>query len=324
MKHLASAITLFLLASAAHGADDPSACRISPKLEQKEVKFAWKGPCKDGWAEGEGILERRSSDPDKAYRYEGTVHQGSPHGRGYVKYVNGAQYEGEFSAGERSGTGIYISPIGDRYDGAWKADAEHGRGSMVYAMGGRYDGDWQAGKYHGRGRVVYPGGRTVEGDFIEGAIPGKRAPVTFKKTTYRMREDQPFGTRLSQYKAWAGIPLDKTWAELDEGERARVKASYPLLDDDDEPPYPTNRPSQLIDWLGRAQSQYESSGKLSLLIHVNEEGKAVKITTFESPDADMEKFAINMYMHEKFKPARCGGKPCAMVYAACHIFTVGY
>jgi hypothetical protein len=108
----------------------------------------WKGACKDGYADGKGVLEWRPAGKAAihvegvmtkgqfngeatlttadGHTYIGTLRDGQPHGKGYFKFPDGMQYEGSVANGAANGTGVAVWPAGDRYEGAWKQGKREG------------------------------------------------------------------------------------------------------------------------------------------------------------------------------------------------------
>jgi hypothetical protein len=141
---------LFLLASAsAHAADGAGTigapgCLVINPLPMAHETIKWSGPCKDGYADGEGVLEWFDNGALQS-SFKGTLARGVHQGAGYVKAADGSEYTGTFENGLRDGTGELKSANGDRYRGQFKAGRRHGAGVMVFAHGGRYDGAWERG-----------------------------------------------------------------------------------------------------------------------------------------------------------------------------------
>jgi hypothetical protein len=269
------------------------------------------GHFKHGFWDGYGVMTYAS----------GTIHDGNwkagfSEGEGYIKYADGAKFEGQFKAGKRHGTGIVISPYGDRYDGDWKDDLYDGTGTMTYAVGGSYKGEWKAGKYEGKGELVFAGGRQVAGEFKNGSPLGLDIDKQVSKTKYVLRESDPRGGAATRQPLAHGssVPLDKSYAEMNDEQKAAVKALYPLMDEGDEPPFPVKGERDIVASLSKAGQALYVYGTLALHVHVNAEGDAESVTVFGSPSEEMTKIASVVLLKEKFKPALCGGKPCAMIF----------
>ena len=301
-------------------------CRIAPSGKESVTDQRWTGPCKDGWAEGVGVLEKKG---EKGWRYEGPLLRGQQSGHGYIKFDSGVQYEGAFLKGDLEGMAIYLHPNGDRYDGEFKASLRDGRGSMSYGLGGRYDGNWKNGKYHGRGIIEYPGGRKLDTTFVDGLPIGQRpveAAASVEPQTYDLKSKEAATGSIIPRAIVTGsaVPLDKAYGQLTPEQRNYIKEAYPLMDEADEPPYPLKGEAQLHRWLGEANRRTHTRGLLALTVMVDSEGKAVSVTAYATPDQAMTDFASRLFLLEKFKPALCAGTPCAMAYPFLLNFVSGY
>ena len=102
--------------------------------------------------------------------YDGTLKEGSRHGRGHIFFPSKDHYVGNFVEGARDGHGVYRWASGAVYDGNWVANQPSGHG--VYKDRHiLYDGVWKNGAKHGKGRFVY-GTITYEGEFRDGLRHG--------------------------------------------------------------------------------------------------------------------------------------------------------
>ena len=73
-------------------------CKVWNPEPQPNESVTWSGPCKDGFASGQGVLLwTENGKPDVVY-------------------------EGEYANGKRNGHGILITPDGKRVEGAWVND----------------------------------------------------------------------------------------------------------------------------------------------------------------------------------------------------------
>lgn len=292
----------------------PEECRVATVNEDAAEHIRWQGACKDGWAEGVGVLEKKGKDKD-GWRYEGAVQRGRPHGHGYMKMGNGRQYEGEYVDGELNGMGIELSRIGDRYDGGFKQGKRHGRGSIAYALGGRYDGDWLDGDYHGRGLVEFPGGRKVQTTFVNGAPVEQSIPDEDQLPHRLLSERASTGSIVRHSIVRSTIVPNKSYEQMSAAERHDVRASYPLMDECDEPPFPLKGMEAILRGMS-AMTRYDHiRGELFIIVMIDSEGKAVSANVYAAPDTHVGKFAAQLLMLEKYKPAKCAGKPCAMAFS---------
>jgi len=132
---------------------DARGCRVWNPNPSAQEAVSWSGSCKDGFAEGEGVVEwsrnglpyernegawRRGRQGGHALqvwttgRYEGEVRDGIPHGHG-ILVIGEARYEGEFSDGKPNGEGVLRNANGI-FDGTWKSGCFR-RGREVASIG---------------------------------------------------------------------------------------------------------------------------------------------------------------------------------------------
>ena len=158
MKRLALALALAsallpVAAARAEGgwiADLDAGCQVWNPTPQLGETARWQGACRDGRAEGRGVLTwllgTRVLERD-----EGQWHQGRQYGQGRQAWAGG------------------------RYDGFLADSAPEGQGTMVLANGDRFTGGFRAGRPQGRGRLER-GGEVFEGEWRGGCFrEGARA-----------------------------------------------------------------------------------------------------------------------------------------------------
>lgn len=288
--------------------------------EDTPKKAVWTGPCKDGFAEGEGTLQWTLAGK-KDVRYQGVMKAGRYHGLGYTMSPDNTQYEGEFVAGRREGYGIQVSPTGDRYDGHWKGGIREGQGKMVYALGGTYEGAWATHTFHGKGTIIYAGGRRAEYNFIDGNWPDKivRVPRTKSYSIGRNPGEVHIGSFLGKGASNLPLPPHLSYEQLSAEDKRAVAASYPLMDPADEPPYYASGPQHLYKNLMKFRNMGE--GNVTVLVTVGPNGEAQSVKLIGSPSPEATKIVGHLFMQEKYKPGKCAGKPCTMMLQAAIHFT---
>ncbi|MDO8304824.1 MORN repeat-containing protein [Herminiimonas sp.] len=292
----------------------PKDCQLVHWDELSDVDAKWTGPCKDGFADGEGKLEWTRLGKI-TNTYEGGMRRGRYHGMGYSTSADNAQYEGYYVDGKRDGFGIFVDQFGNRYDGQWKAGLRHGSGKQVYAIGGSYEGAWQDGKYHGKGTIVYPGGRRAEYQFENGHWPDAPPPTaTENLPIYKLRSnDDRRGASMKVTIGKGGpLPFDLGYAQMSPEQKRLIAAEYPLMDPADEPPYPLRGTGTVLGEI--ANRVRRVAGVLTLIVKVGANGQAKSVTAFGEPDRENAELAAQLAMNEKYKPAMCAGKPCEMFY----------
>ncbi|HEV7814910.1 MAG TPA: energy transducer TonB [Janthinobacterium sp.] len=308
-----------------------------------EKKASWSGGCKDGYADGPGVLQWYVQDKP-GDRYEGTMAKGMPDGAGVYFYLNHSSFKGEYKNGRRQGEGVFtyadggklvamfeqgkiVGDVdrnfinGDRYHGEWH-EGFNGKGSMVYAFGGSYEGQWLFGRPNGRGAIVYPGGARREGEFRDGVIVGSvgaggdAAAAPAKAERFAVKQDDPdLGSAIRREQiSGAEVPLEKSYRQLTPEQQHLVKSHYTILQEGDEPPYPLYGPVSLEKILNKGAGKLRAEGELWMSVLIDAEGKPVSVAVMKSPDPELTRFAASAMMLEKYKPAVCAGKACAMSY----------
>lgn len=300
-----------------------SDCRQQLIEGKENVVATWSGACKDGLPDGEGVLERRV-DGELRMRYEGTLERGIPHGQGYARLSDGSEYEGQFRHGKREGQGKWASPFGNLYQGAFLDNKPDGDGAIEYALGGSYQGQWKNGKPHGKGVAVFAGGRRAEGEFVDGQLAGAEERPAAPRQSYALRvRPARMGRIDSHHVVGSTVPYDKSYAEMSAEQKQAVRAAWPMLDANDEPPYPLEGTKELFTWISRAQNERVVTGELLMKVHVDREGNATSVRVLASPDEKMRDFVAALAMKQKYSPALCQGTPCAMAYPLSLRFTRG-
>lgn len=292
------------------------ACALSLRGLEAGADLRWRGPCKDGLAHGQGVIEKQG-DERPPWRYEGMVEYGRPHGKGYLASHLGNTYSGEFRDGVPEGHGVAVNLLGDRYEGQWKAGKREGQGTVVYTLGGRYDGEWQDDRITGRGTAVLSNGRRVEGDAIPRVGTGLPAPVSAAQlATPNLKAEQPrTGSHILHRIAAGGRqPYSASWEQLSEDQRRSFRSRYAMLDVNDEPPYPLAGIGGALRAIHAAADAHGAAlpGVLSMVVTVDSQGKAQSVGTLATPDSELAALATRVLMQEAFKPARCAGQPCSM------------
>jgi hypothetical protein len=318
-------------------------CRVAKPILEADEMVAWKGPCKDGYAAGAGVLERTRqgvlfATPVARYEvtmeqgriigegnikyqngdsYTGQISHGQRHGKGYTAYANGDQFEGDYKNDRPNGNGILLERDRARYEGGWKDGKAEGLGTRVFALGGRYEGAWKAGKFDGKGVLTYAGsGHRLEGEFEDGRVRGKPAPAELPDARFALESDRSsmVGSHIRSRGVSGTVPFNKSYSELTPDQQAGVKRQYLALEEGDEPPYPLHGLKPIYDWIKQAHGKLLVDGDLRLDVLVGKDGNALSVTTIGSPTPEMTKFATIVVGREKYKPAVCRGAPCDMIF----------
>lgn len=310
MKKKVLLLVVLSIVSYAHAAaGDSQNCRIimASGTEVSTETLTWKGPCLNGYAEGDGVL-LRTVKGRQIGSFEGRMTRGMM-ADGYEQRPDGAQYEGHYEAGLRHGRGTWINNIGSRYDGQWEADKRAGKGIASYATGGSVDGEWINDSPVATSKVVFAGGRAG----IAAELRTEDEVVGAKTFNLKSRE---FSLNRFDDKITGGssIPFNKGYEKMTPEQQQFVRNAYPMLHPDDVPPYPEKGTEQIFRWLAEAQSLVGQEGVFRSIVDVDALGKVTAITVFASPDQKISELVKNMLFHQIFSPARCNSAPCAMRY----------
>ncbi|HTS94710.1 MAG TPA: hypothetical protein VMG55_22050 [Stellaceae bacterium] len=133
--------------------------------------FSWTGACKDGFAEGKGVVRWFDRNDPIGYT-EGEFRKGMLFGRAVTVYTDGRRAEGEYDAGKLNGRAILTFPNGNRFDGQFRDNRPNGKGKSVDAEGNRYEGEFQLGRRDGNGTLLNADGSRYDGHWSDGMRDG--------------------------------------------------------------------------------------------------------------------------------------------------------
>lgn len=327
----------------AHAGESPAYlgaadCRIANPHPVDGESASWNGKCKDGYASGPGALQWfKHGKPTE--RYEGMMAKGAPDGEGIFLYADESRYDGQWKEGKWHGEGVvaYTETSllfarfnqgnvagdvkrhydnGDRYEGGWN-DGPQGTGRMVFALGGSYRGQWDQGQPDGEGEISYPNGVLLKGRFNHGyqlgAAAQEQAPDGEQKKFAVLQDRASTGSHIAR-AAITGfdVPVNKGYRDLTPEQQRVVKDKYPILQSGDEPPYPLQGEQPIAKAFSAGAQKLDVQGRMRIQAMINEQGEATAVTVLESPDPRLTEFAGQVLLVNRFKPAVCAGKPCAM------------
>lgn len=148
-------LALLLAPLAGYGVDDDvnwivdkAGCKVANPFPQPGESITWSGKCKDGLADGEGLLQW-FVDGKAADTYEGTLQGGWAEGKGTLTRAEGGRYSGDWKRSLQDGDGRYDAPDGSWYEGQWKEGQPHGHGQFRRPDGKLFIGEWVDGVYEG-------------------------------------------------------------------------------------------------------------------------------------------------------------------------------
>src|SRR5215831_14406920 len=150
-------------------------------------------------------------------------------------------------------------------------------------------------------------------------LPGENGPRSYTATAPTRATNastQSTGTIIKKDIRWnSKVPLDATYGELNDAQKAELHSMYEKLEPGDEPPYPLEGMKPIFSAIKKAQRVLQARGELNMVVNVDAEGKA---TTVEDRgnvyNAQMTELAQQVLLLTKYKPAVCKGQPCAMQF----------
>ena len=126
----------------------------SCKVNAVDLTAEYSGECKDGFANGKGIVKGKNS-------YAGEFINGNRSGIGAYMWANGDHYVGRW-VDDKKTQGTFTWANGDHYVGKW-IDDKKTQGTFTWANGDRYNGSWEDDK-KARGYFTW-----ANGDFYNGS-----------------------------------------------------------------------------------------------------------------------------------------------------------
>jgi hypothetical protein len=133
-------------------ADAKSGCKVwNPRPSPGEA-ISWLGACKDGFAEGKGVLDWLRGG--KPYEHDqGEWRAGRQTGQGTQSWPGGS-YDGQLTEGLPHGNGLLVSGEA-QYNGAFLNGVPDGPGILINASG-TYSGTWRGGCFNdGKRRAAF-------------------------------------------------------------------------------------------------------------------------------------------------------------------------
>lgn len=110
------------------------------------------------------------------------------------------------------------------------------------------------------------------------------------------------------------VPPNKSYAELSEHQKRKVKAHFQPMAPSDEPPYPVGGVGELYKVLSFVQEYWKARGEFEMVATVKADGKVSLVSVYKTPDHKMTEYMAQILAVQQFKPALCEGVPCEMDY----------
>ena len=137
---------------------------------------------------------------------------------------------------------------------------------------------------------------------------------------FELRVDET-GTRLGRTAMRSTLPLNRRYAELDDAEKAALRADYEGMPAADEPPFPAQGLLPVFHAIKEGMDRLGALGAMTLVADVDSEGKVRHVDSYGKVDPDFARFASRVLAATTFKPAVCAGKPCNMQFVLRMSFT---
>lgn len=112
--------------------------------------------------------------------------------------------------------------------------------------------------------------------------------------------------------AFGHFPFDKPYPALTPQQQQQFKSLYVTMGDADEPPFPLRGLQEIYGPISRAQKRLLVEGEVAVDVQVDAKGEGVSLKVLKSPSPEFTRFVASVVLSVKYKPALCGGAPCAM------------
>ena len=135
------------------------------------------------------------------------------------------------------------------------------------------------------------------------------APAPIYKT---FQERQKLGSMIRNGSTTSPIAVNHTYDQLSAADRAVLFGYFQKMGPGDEPPFPLYGIGPIFRAMfNDTSAQGLESGEVLVLVEVDAEGKGVGAKVSGAKTTEMARFLGSVAALERYKPARCAGKPCA-------------
>lgn len=112
----------------------------------------WTGDCRDGKAEGQGVLTgvwKDANGQSRPFRYEGRLAAGKRSGFARSVFGGASEFTGTYRGGALEGWAMERTPDGTVFEGQWHNGLRHGIGTLTHRDGSTLRGRWVDGNLAG-------------------------------------------------------------------------------------------------------------------------------------------------------------------------------
>ncbi len=149
---------------------------------------------------------------------------------------------------------------------------------------------------------------------VSGISDAAIAKQSADKKAYFLYGDARPGTKFKQKLFKSDVPFDKSYEELSDGLKSRVKAAYGGLKDSEHPPFPKKGTKVIYEPLYKANLDLRKEGDVLAIAMVDATGKVENVTIYKAPTKNIATMLSYIISNTEFDPATCDGKPCKMEY----------
>lgn len=125
--------------------------------------------------EGDSITSVTNFLYENGITYTGQVKGAKRHGKGCLKWPDGAMYDGDWVDDKASGYGVFQHGEANKgvvYEGEWKDNAAEGKGKLTQKDHVLYEGTWHQDIQEGEGKETWPDGSMFVGNYKNGYKEG--------------------------------------------------------------------------------------------------------------------------------------------------------
>lgn len=140
------------------------------------------------------------------------------------------------------------------------------------------------------------------------------ADVGVSPNEYHLLGEAKTGTRIPTKLVTSPLPLEATYADLNEADKAYIRSNYQNMPESDEPPYPVEGLHEFWDEVTKVRYARNQIGDVVAIASVSPEGKVEKVEVYDTTSTYMTKVISTALFALPFKPAVCNGKACAMEF----------
>ena len=134
-----------------------------------------------------------------------------------------------------------------------------------------------------------------------------------KDQFFLLSGDEATGSHIRNKVAYGPLPLDQGFDQLTPDQQRFVRAYYPALDAGDDPPYPLKGGKELYTLLVYLARHIEPKDDVLIYVDVDKDGQVTRVSTMSPLEPKVRELIATAAGLLKYKPAQCGGQPCAGV-----------